>query len=330
MDQLYQKSCGTLELTQVLEMLAEHAVSGRAKENARALQPETDCDLARASQKQTSDAKKLIGLRGAPPFAGIRDVSDSLRRADAGGSLNLRELLDVASLLRAARMARGYLSEERQISTCLDSLFHSLSANKYLEELITKAVLSEEEVADAASPELSDIRRKIRGVNGKIRDVLQRIVSSPTQSRYLQENIITQRSGRFVVPVKSEHKGDIGGLVHDVSSSGATLFVEPMQVVSLNNDLRELMAKEKKEIERILAALSAEVSNYSDSISRDFDLLCTLDLIFAKAKLSYQLNADEPEINDRGQTVLKTPATRCWIRSRPYRYPSVWAWISTR
>lgn len=305
MDQLYLKSCGTLELGQVLEMLASHAVSNKAKKSALELVPETDCDAVIQLQRQTSDAKKLIGLRGAPPFSGIRDVSDSLRRADAGGSLNLRELLDVASLLRAARMVRGYLSDETGISTCLDALFNSLSANKHLEESITRAIISEEEVADTASAALSDIRRKIRGANGKIRDVLQKIVSSPTQSKYLQENIITQRSGRYVVPVKSEHKGDIGGLVHDVSSSGATLFVEPMQVVSLNNELRELEAKEKKEIDRILAELSAEVSTFSDSISRDFDLLCALDLIFAKAKLSYQLNADEPQLNDKGQTVLK-------------------------
>lgn len=305
MDQLYLKSCTTLELGQVLNMLAEQAVSNKAKENALALLPETDCDLVRNAQRQTSDAKKLIGLRGAPPFAGVRDVSDSLRRADAGGSLNLRELLDVASLLRSARMVRGYLSEERNVETCLDGLFHSLSANKHLEDTITHAIISEEEIADAASSELMSIRRKIRGANSKIRDVLQKIVSSPTQSKYLQENIITQRSGRYVVPVKSEHKGDIGGLVHDVSSSGATLFIEPMQVVSLNNELRELEAKEKKEIDRILSELSAEVSTFSDSISRDYDLLCTLDLIFAKAKLSYKLNADEPEINDRGQTVLK-------------------------
>ncbi len=305
MDELYLKSCTTLELGRVLNMLAEHAVSNRAKERALALKPETDCDLVRTAQQQTSDAKKLIGLRGAPPFAGIRDVSDSLRRADAGGSLNMRELLDVASLLRTARMVRGYLSQEREISTCLDGLFNSLSANKYLEDSITHAIISEEEIADGASPELSDIRRKMRGANSKIRDVLQKIVSSPTQSKYLQENIITQRSGRYVVPVKSEHKGDIGGLVHDVSSSGATLFIEPMQVVSLNNELRELEAKEKKEIDRILAELSAEVSSFSESIGRDFDLLCTLDLIFAKAKLSYKLNSDEPELNDKGQTVLK-------------------------
>ncbi len=305
MDNLYLKSCATLELGRVLEMLSAHAVSNKAKKNALELVPDTDCDAVNYSQQQTSDAKKLIGLRGAPPFSGIRDVSDSLRRADAGGSLNLKELLDIASLLRTARMVRGYLSEEREISTCLDGLFNSLSANKHLEESITRAIVSEEEVADGASPALADVRRKMRGANGKIRDVLQKIVSSPTQSKYLQENIITQRSGRYVVPVKSEHKGDIGGLVHDVSSSGATLFIEPMQVVSLNNELRELEAKEKKEIDRILAELSAEVSSFSDTISRDFELLCTLDLIFAKAKLSYQLNADEPEINDKGQTLLK-------------------------
>ena len=305
MNQLYEKSCRTLELPQILEQLAERAVCEKAKEYARALKPLMHLDQVRAAQKQTTDAKKLIGLRGAPPFAGIRDVSDSLRRADAGGSLNMKELLDIASLLRTARTVRGYLGDDTGLSTCLDGLFHSLSANRHLEDRITGAILSEEEMADAASPELSDIRRKIRNANSKIRDVLQHMITSPSQAKYLQDAIITQRSGRFVIPVKSEHKSDVNGLVHDVSSSGATLFIEPAQVVSLNNDLRELAAKEKKEIERILAELSAEVSNFTESISRDFDLLSHLDLIFARAKLSYDQNADEPELNERGQVSLK-------------------------
>lgn len=299
------KSLQTLELPRVLEMLAGCAVSEQAKMRALQLLPYGHIADVEQALLQTSDAKALIGLRGAPPFSGVRDVSASLTRAERGGSLNCRELLDVAMLLKTARMVRGYRGDDAQQKTSLDHLFAALSVNKFLEDAIGGAVLGEEEIADGASPALSDIRRKMRAANSKIREVLQRMISSPSQSKLLQEPIITQRSGRYVVPVKSEHKGEVGGLVHDVSSSGATLFIEPMPVVALNNDLRELEAKEKKEIERILAELSAQVAEFSETISRDFDLLVNLDFIFAKAKLSYDLDADAPEVNTKGQISLK-------------------------
>ncbi len=300
---LYKKSLQTLELSRVLEMLAACAVSEQAKENARDLLPMTHADDVRRALLETTDAKNYIGLRGAPPFAGIRNVSASLNRAERGGSLNCKELLDVAMLLKTARLLRGYKGDFEK-KTSLDALFDSLSANKFLEDSINSAIISEDEIADGASTALTDIRRKIRAANAKVRDVLQRMISSPSQSKLLQEPIITQRSGRYVVPVKSEHKADVGGLVHDVSSSGATLFIEPMPVVSLNNELRELEAKEKKEIERILAELSATVSEFSNSIQNDYELLTKLDFIFAKAKLSYDLNADVPEVNTNGQVSL--------------------------
>ena len=300
-----QKSLQILELPLVLEQLAKCAVSEAAKLRARALTPFTHEEDVRRALRETSDAKALSGLRGAPPFAGIRDVSASLTRAGRGGSLNCKELLDVAMLLKTARMVRGYRGDDAQQKTSLDGLFSALSANKFLEDAITGAILSEEEIADGASPALSDIRRKMRAANAKIRDVLQRMISSPTQSKLLQEPIITQRGGRYVVPVKSEHKADVGGLVHDISSSGATLFIEPMPVVALNNDLRELEAKEKKEIERILMELSASVADFTETIARDYDLLVNLDFIFAKAKLSYDWNADAPEVNTCGQVSLR-------------------------
>ncbi|NLG53998.1 MAG: endonuclease MutS2 [Clostridiales bacterium] len=305
MDDILKKSVQLLELERVLKKLSDNAVSDRAKEEALAISPMTDIGEVEAAQKRTTDAKKLIGLRGAPGFSGIKDVSAALRRADAGGVLNPRELLDIAALLRAARTVRGYIGDDSRISTCLDEIFASLSVNKYLEDLIFGAILSEEEIADNASPALSEIRRKIAHGNSKIRETMQKIITSKSYSRYLQDAIITQRSGRYVVPVKSEYRAEINGLVHDISDSGATLFIEPMTVVQLNNELRELAAKEQKEIERILASLSAEVSGFTDAIYRNFNLLVRLDLIFAAAKLSYALNAEEPSLNTRGEVYLK-------------------------
>ncbi len=300
-----EKSIHTLELPRVLEQLAEHAVSTEAKRRALELRPETDIDTVSRMLLETTDAKRLIGMFGAPAFAGIRDIKGALQRADMGGTLNLRELLDVAMLLNTARRVRGYLDENGRVETCLYDRFASLSANKYLEEMITTAILSEDEVADQASSELADIRKKIRAANAKIRETLQHMISSPSQSKYLQEAIITQRGGRYVVPVKSEHKNDVGGMVHDVSATGATVFIEPASVVKINNDLRELAGKEQREIERILASLSAEVSAYSESIGLDYDILVALDLLFAKAKLSYAQNADAPVLNEKGEVLLK-------------------------
>lgn len=305
MKQCNEKSMHTLELTRVLEQLAEQAVSAEAKRRALELQPECDLESVARMQRETSDAKRLIGAFGSPAFAGIRDVKNALKRADMGGSLNMRELLDVAMLLNTARRVRGYLDENGRIETCLKARFDSLSANKYLEELINTSILSEDEMADQASSELADLRKKIRAANAKIREVLQHMISSPSHAKHLQEAIITQRSGRYVIPVKSEHKNDVGGMVHDVSATGATVFIEPASVVKINNDLRELAGKEQREIERILASLSAEVSAYSESIETDYDLLVGLDLLFAKAKLSYVHNADAPELNETGEVLLK-------------------------
>ena len=306
MDSLYQKSQRTLELPRVLELLAEHAVSDSAKELARSLVPATDAAEVRAALAKTTDARKLIGEKGSPAFSGIKNVSESVKRAERGGTLNASELLRVADLLRCARSAASYLEEDRQgRKTTLDSLFASLLVNKYLEDKIRSCILSPEEIADTASDELLSIRRRIRRSGEKVREVLAHIISSPAHSKHLQEAIITQRSGRYVVPVKSEYRGEIKGLVHDVSSTGATVFIEPIGVVELNNTLRELEAMEKKEIERILAELSAEVASFSDGIETNFRILSRLDLIFAMGKLSYAQNAEAPEVNDKGIINLK-------------------------
>lgn len=304
MTDLFEKSMRTLELPRVLELLSEQAVTEEGKEKALSLRPLTDGDDVRRLLAETTAAVGMVTLRGTPSFSGVKPVAASLQRADMGGALNTRELLDIAAVLRAARSARDYATGEGNAKTCIDHLFASLTANRFLEEKITGSIVGEDEIADSASPELASIRRHIRATSSKVRDILQKLISS-NQSRYLQESIITLRSDRYVVPVKSEHKNEIPGLVHDVSSSGGTFFIEPMGVVKANNELRELQADEKKEIERILAELSADCAAHRMDIQQDYDLLVMLDLIFARAKLSYRMRASEPRITDRGLCLRK-------------------------
>ncbi len=301
--ELYEKSLRIIELPAVLELLAAKAVSDGAKEAARALRPAGDVRQVRERLAETTDAKTMMELKGSPTFAGLKDVRSSLARADRGGMLNTRELLDIAGVLFCARAAASYASGRGEART-LNRLFASLMPNRFLEEKITNSITGEEELADGASPELADIRRKMRAATARVRDSLQKIISSPSYSKVLQEAIITQRGGRYVVPVRAEKKGELPGLVHDVSSSGATLFVEPMGVVKANNELRELGAKEKAEIERILMELSAECAASRSAIDLDYNVLTALDLIFAKAELSYQLNGGEPLLTEN-EIVLK-------------------------
>ncbi len=296
MSELFEKSMATLELPRVLELLSSCAVTDEGKERALQLRPMTDPDDVRRAQEETSAAVKLIVLRGTPGFAGIRPVASSLQRADMGGSLNTRELLEIAAVLRAARTAGEYGAGEEK--SPISHLFQALTPNKFLEETITNSIVGEDELADSASPELASIRRHMRATEAKVRDILQKLISS-NQSKYLQESIITIRSDRYVVPVKSEHKNAIPGLVHDVSSSGSTFFIEPMGVVKANNELRELLAKEKKEIERILAELSAQCAAHKEDILEDYQLLIWLDAIFARAKLSLKLECTEPRLSDK-------------------------------
>ncbi len=297
-DELFEKSMETLELPRVLELLARQAVTEEGKERCAALRPFTDADDVKRALDETSAAVELISVHGSPYFGEVRPVAASLQRADMGGALNTRELLDIAGVLRAARGCVEYAAGSGQ-KTVLDPLFKGLTPNRYLEDRISGSILSEEEIADAASPELADIRRHKRATAAKVRDILQKLISS-NQSRYLQEPIITQRNGRFVVPVKSENKNDVPGLVHDLSASGGTFFIEPMGVVKANNELRELEGKEKKEIERILAELSAECAGHKEDIREDYDFLVMLDVIFAKASLSLHLRGMPPRIVERG------------------------------
>lgn len=296
-DELFEKSMLTLELPKILELLANEAVTEEGKERCLALRPFIDADDVQRALHETSAAVDLVALRGAPYFGGVKPVRACLQRADMGGALNTRELLGIAAVLRCARGCIEYAAGGEK--TPIDPLFKGLTANRFLEEQISGSILSEEEIADAASPELADIRRKKRAAAGKVRDILQKLISS-NQSKYLQENIITQRNGRYVVPVKSEHKNDVPGLVHDLSASGGTFFIEPMGVVKANNELRELEAKEEKEIERILAQLSAECAAHREDIAQDYDLIILLDVVFAKAGLSLRMRGMSPRIVERG------------------------------
>ena len=304
MSELFDKSIRTLELPAVLRMLADQTNSAASRERALAAIPQTDAEDVERLQDETDAARDMIGLKGSPAFSGIKPVGESLYRADHGGALNTRELLDVAGVLRCARRVRDYWSDDGK-KTAIDFLFCALRGNRFLEERIFSAILEEDVIADSASAELADIRRHKRVAAAKGRQILQKIISSQSYSKVLQEAIITQRDGRFVVPVKAEFRGSMPGLVHDVSSSGATIFVEPMGVVQANNELKELEAKEKKEIERILRELSAQAAGCCGDILSDYDLLVGLDLIFARGQLSYQMNASRPEIRRNGSVSLR-------------------------
>ena len=296
MTNLFEKSIVTLELPRVLEQLSACAATQEGKERSLALRPMTDPDDVQRALDETTAAVNMLIQRGSPGFSGVKPVGASLHRADMGGSLNTRELLEIAAVLRCARTAKEYGDTEEK--TPISHLFRALTPNRFLEDTITNSIVGEDELADSASSELASIRRHMRSTEAKVREILQKIISS-NQSKYLQESIITIRSDRYVVPVKSEFKNSIPGLVHDVSSSGSTFFIEPMGVVKANNELRELAAREKKEIERILAELSAQCAAHKEDISEDYDLLIWLDTIFARGRLSLNMEASQPRLSEK-------------------------------
>ncbi|MEA4964470.1 MAG: endonuclease MutS2 [Oscillospiraceae bacterium] len=303
MNDMMEASMRKLELPTVLRQLADSAVSEEAKARCLRLTPRADKDEVQALQDETEAARHLILVKSTPGFQEVKDVGPSLQRADRGGSLSPIELLRIAGVLRCARAIKEYGDGDEK--SVLDGYFICLTANRYLEDRITNSILSEEEIADSASAELADIRRHMRAQSAKIRDSLQKIVSSPSYAKYLREPIVTLRSDRYVVPVKSEFKNEIPGLVHDVSASGGTFFVEPMSAVNANNALRELLTKEKREIERILAELSAEAADHLEQIETDYRMLVALDVVFAKAKFSLQMRAAMPLLREDGQLELR-------------------------
>ena len=266
----YKKSHTTLELPAVLQMLSAEAVSDTAKELALELEPSADAYEVKHRLEETTAAKTMMTVRGGPGFSGVKDVRASLARADLGGALNTRELMDIARVLQCARLVRGYIADDSVGKTPIDSLFYALRANKFLEEKINTSIVGEDEIADSASPELTSIRRQMRAAAARARDALTKIISSPSYAKALQEPIITMRSDRYVVPVKADHKGAVPGLVHDISASGMTLFVEPMGAVKANNELRELNAREKIEIDpKTCAIKNPSLSKYIIESSMD-------------------------------------------------------------
>lgn len=294
-----------LELDKILQLLARETSCPESRELALELKPEFDLKKAEKNLKNTDDAYVLSGRYGAPSFGNIGSVANQLRRGEAGGCLTPGELLQIAEVLRVIRGVKQWQSKCENTSTSLDRLFSGLVPNKFLEDKIRGAVINQEEIADDASAALRDIRRKIRIASSKAKEALDKIIHSSTYQRFLQDTIVTQRGGRYVVPVKAECRGNVPGLVHDTSSSGQTVFIEPMGVVQANNDIKVLLSKEEAEIERILFELSALAGSYADRIIGSYESLTQLDLIFAKASLGYQMKATVPLLNDRGQIDLK-------------------------
>ena len=299
------KHAKTLELTAVLAQLSEQASTADAKTKALLITPSNDIFEVKRYLSETESAYTLISKYTSPSFAGAENIDSALSRAQLGATLTAGELLKISNVLRVIRTVRLWIDNSAaNEQTAVDYLFSALVANKFLEEKITFCIKSEDEISDNASSTLYDIRRKITSKSAKIREILDKIVRGQL-SKYLQDAIVTQRDGRFVVPLKSEHKGEISGIIHDTSSSGSTLFVEPMSVVETNNEIRVLKSREQDEIARILAELSAICADFADSIKSSYEALVTLDLIFAKAKLAYKTGSIVPKINDRGYIYLK-------------------------
>lgn len=295
----------TLELDKVLQKLADEAHCDDTRTLALNVQPESSLSETRRQMQYTNDAFILSMRYGSPSIYGVKNITSSLKRAGVGAVLTLRELLDIAEVLRNIRGLCQWKSFSEEITTSLDDYFDRLSPNKYLEDKITSSVLNEEELADNASLELADIRRKMRNCSQNARAQLEKIIRTPAYQKFLQENIITMRDSRFVVPVKTEYRSEVKGLVHDTSASGATLFIEPAAVVELNNELKILKSKEAQEIERIMAELSAEAGNFSESISDSYAVMIILDLFFAKANLGIKMKACVPILTDDGIIDLK-------------------------
>lgn len=287
------RSIKTLEFDKILIKLAECTPTEGAKKKALSLSPESDIDIVRKRQKRTTDAKNMIISRGMPPFGSVPDISASVERASKKAVLTTRELLDIASLLRSSRLLTDYVSTEGCPETSLHEIFDRLHSDRCIEDRITRCIISEDMIADEASPALADIRRKIKLAGNSIKEELQRYLSG-AYSKYLQENIVTTRGGRYVVPVKAEYRSEVRGLVHDTSASGATVFIEPMNVVEANNELRALESREAHEIESILAGLSSAVAEIGDMLVYNYNNITELAFIFGCGELSCKLKCEEP------------------------------------
>ena len=292
-----QKTLSTLEYDKVIALLADRALTDGARDLAFTLVPSDDFDTVLLRQRRTADAKRLLATKGYPPFSGVKDIRDAVERAEKGATLSPRELLQIAAVLFVARALDDYENDknDRAQAPSLKPIFERLLPNRALETKINHVILSEDVIADEASPELADIRRKMRAASNRVKETLQKYVSGP-YAKYLQETLVTTRDGRYVIPVKAEYRNEIRGLIHDTSSSGATVFVEPMGVVEANNELRLLENKEEKEIERVLSALSAQCAECSGTLLSDYHAITDLAFIFSCASLAEYMHAEMPTL----------------------------------
>ena len=300
------KALKTLEYNKIIDKLTEFAGSALAKEMCRNLQPSTDLYEIQALQKETSDALSRIYQKGAVSFRGGRDIRGSIKRLEIGAIIGINELLSICSLLDVCSKVKAYSRNDRDpdFEDSLEAMFQALQPLTPVSSEIRRCIASEEELNDDASPALFKIRRSMRQINDKVHAQLQTMVNGSART-YLQDAVVTMRNGRYCIPVKAEHRGQIPGMIHDQSSTGSTLFVEPMAVIKLNNDLRELELKEEKEIEMILATLSARCGEETEALRDDLDLLTKLDFIFARAQLSRSMNGTQPDFNEEGRILIK-------------------------
>ena len=300
----FERAIVTLEFDKIREMLAAVCPTEGAKALAREVRPSRAIGTVRRMLAETDAAKNMQITKGMPPLAGIADVTAFVERADKGAVLLPAEILAVGRTLSAARATKEYRNESHSAETALDEYFAHLIPNKKLEEKISRCIASEDMIADTASDKLYDIRRKIRNENNRIRDSLQKYITGGSYSKFLQEQIVTMRDGRYVIPVKQEYKNEIKGLVHDTSSSGATLFIEPLAVVEANNELRLLERKEADEIERILSELSADIAMNAAMLLENYRNLTLLAFIFGKSQLSFKMDGISPVITAARQLSL--------------------------
>ena len=291
----FERACKTLEFEKVLSILASFAATEGAKEKIMTLRPSVSIEKIRDRQKEVSEAKFYTETKGTPSFGGAKDVTKSIAMAQKGAMLSMSALLQIAGVLSSVMALESYLTLGNK-APHLEVYKKTLIPNKFLRDKITTAILADDLMADNASAKLFEIRRSIKTCANKVRDILQKYTSG-SDSRYLQENIVTIRNGRYVVPVKNEYRGEVKGLIHDTSASGSTVFIEPMQVVETNNKLRTLEAEEKAEIERILYELSAECDRFSGDILTGYETLTSLAVIFAAAEMSHAFHATEPIMN---------------------------------
>lgn len=309
-----QKALKTLEYDKIINQLTEYAASPLGKALCQNLSPSSDLEEVRTWQAQTTDAVTRIRLKGSVSFSGIRDIGDSLKRLDIGSSLSIPELLSISSLLTVAARAKAYgrhdgeddargTSEPQDDFDSLEPLFAGLEPLTPLNNEIKRCILSEDEVADDASPGLSHVRRSMKVTADRIHTQLNSILNS--NRSYLQDAVITMRDGRYCLPVKSEYKNQVSGMVHDQSATGSTLFIEPMAIIRLNNEMRELEIQEQKEIEAVLASLSNQAAPCTEELRMDMDLLAQLDFIFAKAGLARHYKCSAPVFNDKGYIHIK-------------------------